>query len=91
MSARRDFYSALLGCALGVVVPGCPATIPPPVPATKLAFDVEASLEAAHCAPDGGLSALEAAHARFDRPPWIDCLFTPNGDVRSCNVPCPLP
>ncbi len=67
---------------------GCPQTVPAPVPATRLASAVESELEAAGCAPDGGLGALEREHARFDRPAWVDCMFRLDGDVKTCGA-CP--
>ncbi len=91
MIRTSDAIAASLGVILGILTPGCPSSVPPPVAATRLAYDVETSLEAAHCAPDGGLPALEAMHARFDAQPWVQCIFTPTGSIQSCNVPCPLP
>lgn len=64
---------------------------PAPFPANQTAYTVEKQLEAAGCAPDGGLATLEHIHGDVNRAPWVDCLFASDGMVQSCKVPCPLP
>jgi hypothetical protein len=77
---------ALVFAAL--LTPACASSpTPSAFPPTKTAATVYSELQAAGCAPDGGLPALEQLHARYDRPAAVDCLFGADGSVQACGCP----
>lgn len=94
---RPYLVSLLVGAAVATASTGCPSvpTVPPapvavtiPFGPTRTAAAVFDDLEAFGCGTDGGLAAIEQAHARFDRVPLWDCLFLDDGSVAGCGG-CP--
>lgn len=86
---------------IAAALAGCQAAYPPwtpsgpvladgasPFPPNRTAPAVLADLEASGCTVDGGLAAIEQAHARFDRVPIWDCLFLADASVAGCGG-CP--
>lgn len=70
---------------------GCNAC-QPPVPTTPNDQSVFNELVEAGClSPVGASPADVAAEHASPNPPWLACLYTIDGSVQSCGVPCSKP